>query len=281
MNKMKYSELFYSIQGEGRYVGVPSVFLRVFGCNFECAGFGQSRDKSEWIPKEEMAHSKDYPDAKTLDELPVPDIGCDSSFSWSAKHGHLATKEDAKVLIEKINELLVPGAHLVITGGEPLLKGFHPFMLELLMSPELNTSHITFETNGTQVFPYYMHFTHRYYLFSRKITWSVSPKISISGESFEDAIKPDALLSYNQWPNSYLYLKIVIRDEHDIDEVKKVILTYKEKFVNIECVYLMPEGATDTGKSLTENKVVDLCMKHGYRFSPRLHIDLFGNKWGT
>ena len=43
----------------------------------------------------------------------------------------------------------------------------------------------------------------------------------------------------------------------------------------------MPEGATDTGKSLTENKVVDLCMKHGYRFSPRLHIDLFGNKWGT
>jgi len=85
MNKLKYSEIFYSIQGEGRYVGVPSVFLRVFGCNFECTGFGQSRDKSEWIPKEEMVHSKDFPEAKTLDELPVPDIGCDSSFSWSAK----------------------------------------------------------------------------------------------------------------------------------------------------------------------------------------------------
>lgn len=281
MNKIKYSEIFYSIQGEGRYVGVPSVFLRVFGCNFECTGFGQSRDKSEWVPKEEMAHSKDFPEAKTLDELPVPDIGCDSSFSWSAKHGHLANKDDIKTLIHKINDLLVDGAHLVITGGEPLLKGFHPFMCELLMSPDLKTSHITFETNGTQVFPYHMHFTHRFHLFNRKITWSVSPKLSISGESWEDAVKPNALLSYNQWPNSYLYLKIVIRDEVDLDEVDKMILTYKEKFVNIDSIYLMPEGATSDGLRLTEKKVAELCMERGYRYSPRLHINLFGNKWGT
>ena len=51
MNKLRYSEMFYSLQGEGRYVGVPSIFLRVFGCNFECRGFGQSRDKSNWLPE--------------------------------------------------------------------------------------------------------------------------------------------------------------------------------------------------------------------------------------
>ena len=45
MGKLRYSEVFYSVQGEGRFVGVPSVFLRVFGCNFECAGFGQERGK--------------------------------------------------------------------------------------------------------------------------------------------------------------------------------------------------------------------------------------------
>ena len=41
--KLRYSEAFYSVQGEGRFVGVPRLFLRVFGCNFECAGFGQPR----------------------------------------------------------------------------------------------------------------------------------------------------------------------------------------------------------------------------------------------
>jgi len=48
MNKLRYSEMFYSLQGEGRYVGVPSLFLRLFGCNFECRGFGQDRDRSKW-----------------------------------------------------------------------------------------------------------------------------------------------------------------------------------------------------------------------------------------
>jgi organic radical activating enzyme len=43
MSKIKIAELFYSIQGEGRYMGVPSVFLRTFGCNFKCAGFGMPR----------------------------------------------------------------------------------------------------------------------------------------------------------------------------------------------------------------------------------------------
>ena len=281
MNKLKYSEMFYSVQGEGRYVGVPSVFLRVFGCNFECTGFGQSRDKSEWLPKEEMPHAQEYPHAKTLTDLPVPEVGCDSSFSWASKFGDLASKDDADALIEKLNKHLKPGAHLVVTGGEPLLKGFHPMMLELLMSPQLHTNHVTFETNGTQAFPYYAHFTHRFYLFNREITWAVSPKLSISGESWDDAIIPNALLSYCQWPHSHLFLKFVIRDERDIEEVQAAVALYKKKFVTIDGIYLMPEGGTADGLSLTETKVAELCMEHGYNFSPRLQIHLFGNKWGT
>ena len=57
--KIKYSEAFYSIQGEGRWVGTPSVFLRMFGCNFECRGFGQGRDQSKWLPKDQMPHVTD------------------------------------------------------------------------------------------------------------------------------------------------------------------------------------------------------------------------------
>ena len=43
MSKIKVAELFYSLQGEGQYLGTPSIFLRVFGCNFQCAGFGMPR----------------------------------------------------------------------------------------------------------------------------------------------------------------------------------------------------------------------------------------------
>ena len=70
--KLKISELFYSIQGEGRYMGVPSVFLRTFGCNFQCAGFGMRKgEKRLLIVPYELGYgtrgrSPDIPRAATL-----------------------------------------------------------------------------------------------------------------------------------------------------------------------------------------------------------------------
>jgi organic radical activating enzyme len=152
MNKLRYSEMFYSIQGEGRYVGVPSVFLRVFGCNFECTGFGQDRDRSKWLPKDQMPHNKDYPDVKAIEDLPVPHVGCDSSFSWGKKWGYLAHYDDVDTIVDKINSFIpkTEPIHLVLTGGEPLLKGFQPAMSDIILHRKLELNNITFETNGTQ-----------------------------------------------------------------------------------------------------------------------------------
>jgi len=81
MNKIKVSELFYSIQGEGRYMGVPSVFLRTFGCNFTCQGFGMPRgelstEAANIAVMHAMHPFKDYK------ELPLVSSGCDSYASW-------------------------------------------------------------------------------------------------------------------------------------------------------------------------------------------------------
>ena len=309
MNKLRYSEMFYSLQGEGRYVGVPSVFLRLFGCNFECRGFGQDRDKSNWLPEEQMPHNRDYPDVKSIVDLPVPTFGCDSSFSWGKKWGHLAQYDDIDTIVKKMNETVNwygqkermegdisaalkqdDAVHLVITGGEPLLKGFQSGVFELMAHPDLLTRYVTIETNGTQIFSPYDYFAGHNYMFPdhhRKfgvnknagITWSVSPKLSNSGESWSEAIRPEALASYNAWPYSYLYLKFVIRGEYDLVEVEQAISEYDKAGVNICAVYLMPEGAVD--HQMEELKIAKIALKHGYKYSPRLHLNLFGNEWGT
>jgi 7-carboxy-7-deazaguanine synthase len=302
MNKLRYSEMFYSLQGEGRYVGVPSLFLRLFGCNFECPGFGQDRDKSKWLDQDAMPHNQEHPDVKTLDDLPVPHVGCDSSFSWGKKWGHLANNDDIDTLVDKMNvnwlgdkkfhssptayrlspcTLQNDAVHLVITGGEPLLKGFQPALRELINHPDVFTRFVTFETNGTRIFapdnsPDYM----RKFGMNKNsgITWSVSPKLSNSGERWVDAIRPEALASYNAWPYSYLYLKFVVRDEGDMKEVHEAVKEYDHAGINIDAIYIMPE----TGAfSKSDTEIAQLALKYGYKYSPRLQINLFGNEWGT
>ena len=310
MNKLRYSEMFYSLQGEGRYVGVPSLFLRLFGCNFECRGFGQDRDRSTWIPHDMMPHNQEHPDVKVLEDLPVPHVGCDSSFSWGKKWGHLATNDDIDTIIKKMDDMVNwygrkgpagalagdlsqcllqdDGVHLVLTGGEPLLKGFQQGVFDLMTHPDLKTRFVTIETNGTQIFsPYdyckdgYMFPDHHRKFGVNKnagMTFSVSPKLSNSGEKWSEAIRPEALASYNAWPHSYLYLKFVVKDEHDVEEVHDAVREYDHARVNIDAIYLMPETGPH---GMYDYEVAQLALKWGYKFSPRLQINLFGNEWGT
>ena len=278
--KIKYSEAFYSIQGEGRWVGTPSVFLRMFGCNFECRGFGQGRDKSKWLPKKYMPHVTDpnRMNYKSYHDLPVPEIGCDTSASWSYLYKHIATNEENSVIAEKLLNLTPhknwDGIHLILTGGEPML--WQKQLPDLLSQEEFaGLEHITIETNATQkLTPFFKNFLDAYKI---HITWSCSPKLGISGEDWKDAIKPEVVQEYNRVRNSELYLKFVVQDNEDIKEVKTAQHVYG---LNAP-VYLMPCGGTVEGLELTEKDVAELALKYGYRFSPRLHVHLFGNAWGT
>ncbi len=293
MGKLRYSEVFYSVQGEGRWVGVPSVFLRVFGCNFECRGFGQER--GNLIPVEEMPYmkdpkaEKDHEEAyKSIEELPVTPLGCDSSASWAMKYKHLQLTETIEQVHQRIIDLLPNGRydekediHLVITGGEPLL-GWQRVWPELLeLGRQIGLKNVTFETNGTQnlqgQFIDYLNGDGK----DLHITWSTSPKLSLSGEDQFDALVPDCLLDMNKVENSYLYNKFVVRDMSDFEEVDIFVNEYKDAGVTLDAIYCMPEGATLEQQTLTAKGVAEACMQTGYKYSPRLHIDLFGNAWGT
>ena len=295
MEKLRYSEIFYSVQGEGRFVGVPSVFFRVFGCNFNCHGFGQGRDKSKWLKPEEMPYmTQDLSHVKHVRDLPVVEIGCDASASWSSRYKDLVAWEPVSDIAKKCTAYTPNNTwtndngtdiHFIITGGEPML--WQRETQTLLRQPEFKTlKNLTIETNCTQPFKAgFDKFLHGlvagdYTKEPVHVTWSTSPKLSISGEEWNKAIKPEVAQQYAEIPNTHLYFKFVIQDEQDLAEVDRAREQYAKHGVDAD-IYLMAVGATQEGQAKTSSQVADIAMKNGYNYSPRLHVDLFGNKWGT
>jgi organic radical activating enzyme len=281
MSKIKISELFYSIQGEGRYMGVPSVFLRTFGCNFTCDGFGMPRGAKS---NERNQIADRVAEFKQYRDLPLVSTGCDSYASWDPRFKDLSPLLTTEAIVERIKELLPykkwMREHLVITGGEPLLgwQRAFPDLLEHEFMQDL--TEITFETNGTQRLTedfksYLAAWTARA---DREITFSVSAKLPASGEPWEDAIKPDIVCQYQQV--GWTYLKFVVATEQDIYDALAATITYRDEGFTGE-VYLMPVGGVESVYSLNNKNVALACMKHGLRYSDRLQVPLFKNEWGT
>ena len=282
MSKIKIAELFYSIQGEGRYMGVPSVFLRTFGCNFKCAGFGMSRGalSNEADDIAEVAHLYNK-----YEELPLVSTGCDSYASWHPSFKNLSPMLTSEAIADRIMEILPhkrwEEEHLVIIGGEPLL-GWQRAYPDLLNHPSMGRlKEITFETNGTQSltdeFRSYLH-TWKKSNPDREITFSVSAKLPCSGEAWDDAIKPQIVCEYEWFGTAYL--KFVIATEQDFADAECAIAAYRKAGFKGH-VYLMPVGGVESVYAMNNKNVALLAMKHGLRYSDRLQVPLFKNEWGT
>jgi organic radical activating enzyme len=280
MSKLKISELFYSIQGEGRFMGVPSVFLRTYGCNFTCGGFG--------MPKGEMSIERDKINAESFTDyksLPLVSTGCDSYASWDPRFKHLSPVLDTDSIANSIMDILPHkrwlDEHLVITGGEPLL-GWQRAYPDLLSHERMKSlQELTFETNGTQLiteeFGNYINEWRRNRI-KDAITFSVSPKLSISGEKSEEAILPEVVNQYQRYGN--VYLKFVVATEDDVREAEEAVLQYKRKGFKGH-VYLMPCGGVESLYNMNAKNVAIAAMNRGWRYSDRLQVPLFKNEWGT
>jgi organic radical activating enzyme len=279
MVKIKVSELFYSIQGEGRYMGVPSVFLRTFGCNFTCQGFGMPRGELS-AEAEEISHvAHMYNNYK---ELPLVSTGCDSYASWHPSFKDLSPMIEVEGLAKSIVATLPytewREEHLVITGGEPLL-GWQKQYPSLLDQPCMaGLKEITFETNGTmRLTKDFKEYLSRWRA-QREITFSVSAKLPCSGEPWKDAIKPQVVCDYENYGT--VYLKFVVATEEDIKDAEKAVEEYRDEGFTGH-VYLMPVGGVESVYSLNAKSVALAAMKRGWRYSDRLQVPLFKNEWGT
>ena len=285
--KIKVSELFYSLQGEGRFVGVPSVFLRTYGCNFTCAGFGcKPGEKSTGA--DEVAKVVEKYD--TFLSLPLVETGCDSYASWHPAFKHLSPNYTTEELVEGMLKL-TPNrmwrqnngndVHLVITGGEPLL-GWQRAYGELLSHPRMkDLKNLTFETNGTQKLSEdFKTFLRNWALDGigapREVTFSVSAKLSASGEKAEDAICPEVVKEYQDY--GHTYLKFVVETVDHVDEAVQAVDKFRAGgFKGI--VYLMPQGGLQGSYEQNLRSIADICVERGFNLSPRLHCSIWGNGW--
>lgn len=279
MKSYYVSEIFLSIQGEGKRIGTPSIFIRLFGCNLKCEGFG--------MPKGELSNERNLIDVTNITELsqlPVVKTGCDSYPSWDKRFRHLSEKLTVDEIVERVFGLIpdsktMNDIDIVFTGGEPMSN--QELLCDIVEALNIaidDVKHITIETNGTFDVSKRLIELARYYY----IQFSVSQKLSSSGEIESKRLIFSRLSKYFCYTVFDSQFKFVVSSPDDIDEIKDIVATLNHVYFlrDIE-VYLMPVGGNY--KEYKENMpmVAKLALDNGYKFSPRLHLDLYGNAWNT
>ncbi len=224
---MRIAEIFYSVQGEGSLVGVPSVFVRTSGCNLRCT----------W---------------------------CDTPYtSWNPEGEDLVLSE----ILARVGSFAA-ARHVVLTGGEPMIAAG---IVDLSRQLRERGLHITVETAGT--------------VFTEVACdlMSISPKLSNSTpegtfQAHHEKLRMQPCVLQRLMREYDYQLKFVIAREEDVDEARGVIADVDAP---AEKVILMAEGVSAGILHERGLWLAELCKQHGYRFSPRLHVDLYGNKRGV
>lgn len=276
------TEIFESIQGEGLRVGNPSIFIRLFGCNLTCAGFGMPVGEKSTFNDDVAERHKLIP-FKSIDDLPLTPTGCDSYIAWDRRFRTLSVKYTSIDLANEIIKMIGNRKiDIVFTGGEPLLH--QEFIGDVLteLSKTVVFLNVTFETNGTveikdedvdtlRQLPY-------------EYTFSISPKLSSSGEQKSVTYNLDAIESIIYFDNSFskdVYLKFVVDPSRTEDMICEIQDYIDEMDLHHYDVYLMSVGGTYDEYIKNAPQVAKIAMETGYKYSPRLHIDLFKNSWST
>jgi 7-carboxy-7-deazaguanine synthase len=285
--RIRYSEIFYSFQGEAELAGVPSVWLRFFGCNLNCHGFGQQNptDPSTYVlPYKEF----NVDSVKSVAELPVWQYGCDSSYSWSQLYKHLAhdgsPAEVAQRLIDAnksdhnpeglfLHPKTQQDTMVCFTGGEPMLqqKAIMEILRELHQMGNMPRI-VTIETNATKPL------SDELKMGGQRWHWAMSPKLfNVSGE--ENAINPEVIRDYT-FSLSTSVLKFVCNGTIDcwteLDQHLERIRLLCGQFM--PQVWVMPVGATKDAQEHPD--IANLCveaMNRGFNVATRNQCYVFGN----
>jgi 7-carboxy-7-deazaguanine synthase len=247
IERMKIAEIFYSIQGEGKLVGIPSVFVRVSGCNLRCT----------WC---DTPYASWQPDGK---EKSVNEI-VEEVMKSPSGHVVLTGGEPMmfKETVELIGTLKHAGKHVTVeTAGTLWLQGLPVGGIDLAsVSPKLSNS-TPKEREGGRFAQAHER---------GRIAMEVLKTFATGG---------GGVVRECQW-------KFVISREEDLQEMEELLARLNSQLSNTprigtEDVVLMPEGTDAAILTQRSQWLAEVCKERGYRLSPRLHVYLWGNRRGT
>jgi len=239
----------------------------------------------------------DVDSVKQVEDLPVWEKGCDSSYTWAKKFKKLMGHETPTVLADKIVNILKTDTnmnglflhpnsrqhqHLCFTGGEPLMITGQAASMGIYKELEKRAnlpSSMTFETNGTQKLT--EPFKQWVKDIPEEIFFSVSPKLfTVSGEKTEKAIKPENVKEYAECSNRGQLKFVVGSARREWEELENTVRKFREADIDWP-VWIMPTGAREEEQTETAGKVAEEAFKRGYNVAARVHVYLFGNAIGT
>jgi organic radical activating enzyme len=302
--KIRYSELFYSFQGEAELAGKPSVWLRFFGCNLECNGFGQldpTNPATYVLPFKTF----DITTVKRIEDLPVWEYGCDSSYSWSTKYKGLVKDAEVSEICDRITDQLRNAGNpegwfvhpitnqdtqLCFTGGEPMMwqSSMADIVREFMRRGNAPRT-VTVETNATKnITEELENFINDEFTGQdggARWHWAMSPKLwSVAGE--RDAVKYDVIKSYVTQTFSTSILKFVCNGSVEAwkeigDHVFNIQRDFGSSGDYAPEVWIMPVGATkDAQEHIQVAETAMEAMRRGYNVATRNHCYVFGNVVG-
>ncbi len=242
------NEVFPCLQGEGPRLGTPSVLVRFQICNLRCS----------WC---------DTPYTHTFASDPLPGSGAANGrppqrfFTTNATH-----------LAQRIQKIAPHIRHLILSGGEPLLHNPLPLL------SELKTYTAEVETNGT-VIPHEKHASFQWEDYGR-FSWNVSPKGSNAGCALDlSALEHWARLA-QELPQQVTFKWVVRSKPSDFRADTQEIAELKQRLsLSPEQISLMPEGTT-MNSQVAQTQLAEHCQSQGFRYTPRLHVILYGNERG-
>jgi organic radical activating enzyme len=193
---------------------------------------------------------------------------CDSAFTWNEQAYDLAQEISQEVEPWRLLDALPDASLLVLTGGEPLLHRSNPLLLETLSRWLATPGHrLHVETNGTIGPPPWA---------SLAEVWSLSPKVAQNDDPLKKRIKPRVLEQWSSVPGALL--KIVVRDLRDLDTFAAMLPDWGPW--RPEQVWVMPEGETAEQVLAVAQQVKESTMTHGWNFTLRQHVLLYGTERG-
>ncbi|UOS09188.1 7-carboxy-7-deazaguanine synthase QueE [Helicobacter pylori] len=249
--KLPVVESFFSLQGEGKRIGKPSLFLRLGGCNFSCRGFNCKT----------MLHNEIL-------------TGCDSLYAvhpkfketWDYYH-------EPKPLIERLEDLAPNYKHFdfILTGGEPSLYFNNPILISVLEHFYHKKIPLFVESNGSIFFEFSP--------ILKELHFTLSVKLSFSLEKESKRVNLKALQNILNNAKS-VHFKFVLGSKNAAQSIIEIQNLLKQLPLKNNEIFLMPLGATNKELDKNLKTLAPLALEHGFNLSDRLHIRLWDNQKG-